>query len=225
MDLTFLVFTLAFGAILTWAAVFFMPAGRTRAMLSQLSLRLGYGLTLGGLLGSLYGAAASPESPSKGQLEFIVAHTLIGTLIGAIAAPALPVPRITTRRLMIAVAIVALLLWPVHCIRQWPHYARQAQYYGMMSDLCVAESKLMQERSAACLARARRGVPWDESRLEAEDLKCCPYINDVPRHNDWSELAAIWDRAAQRADRAAGWYARMRMYYEGIDPRAPERLR
>jgi hypothetical protein len=130
-------------------------------------------------------------------------------------------PRITTRRMMFAVAISALVLWPVHCVRRLPDDARQVNLHGAIAAFCKNEEELMKHRANACADRARSGAPWDDPGEVAEDLKCCPYINDVPRYGSWAEQAAIWERAATRAKEAAEWHSRMADYYGGWSPIPP----
>ncbi len=76
----------------------------------------------------------------------------------------------------------------------------------------------MRHRADACAGRARRGAPWDDPSEQAAVLKCCPYPSDAPRYGSWVEQAAIWDRAAERARRAAEWHSRMSDYYDGRGP-------
>jgi hypothetical protein len=132
-------------------------------------------------------------------------------------------PRITTRRTMIAVAISALIFWPVHCIRQLPYYERQFKLHDALAAFCRGEGELMTWRADACAARARSSAPWDDPSEAADDLKCCPYLNDVPRYGSWAEQAAIWERAAARAREAAEWHSRMADYYGGWSPIPPRR--
>jgi hypothetical protein len=132
-------------------------------------------------------------------------------------------PRITTRRMMIAVAISALILWPVHCLRRIPYHERQSSHHETLAGFCEGEEKLMRHRADVCADRARRGAPWDDSSEAADDLKCCPYINDLPRYGSWAEQAAVWDRAAERAKTAAEWHSSMSAYYGGRIPLPPRR--
>jgi hypothetical protein len=111
--------------------------------------------------------------------------------------------RISVRAMMIMVACVAILLWPVHCCLQMPHYDERALFHGLMADLCRDEAELMTRRADACSARSRNGTAWDDPSEEAEVLKCCPYLTDMPRYGSWSEQAAVWARAARKAARAA----------------------
>lgn len=123
--------------------------------------------------------------------------------------------RITVRGMMIAVALVAIVLWPVHHWRQGPYYEEMARGHGLMADLCKNEATLMMQRAEACSARARSGAPWDEAGEEAENFKSCPYPNDCPQHGSWSEQAGVWERAARKSQSAAEWYSRMSDYYGG----------
>jgi hypothetical protein len=126
---------------------------------------------------------------------------------GSIAILRLLRVRISVRAMMIMVACVAILLWPVRCCLQMPYYEERALFHGFMADLCRYEAELMTRRADACSARARNGIAWDDPSEEAEVLKCCPYLTDRPRYGSWSEQAAVWARAARKAARAADRHA------------------
>ncbi len=128
------------------------------------------------------------------------------------------IPRMTTRRLMIVVALSALTFWQLSGLRRAPHYQRLASLHATLAELCQHEETLMRRRAEACAARWRCGAAWDETGEEAEMLRCGPYANDVPRYGSWDQQAAIWDRAADRARMAAGWHERMSRYYDHVGP-------
>ena len=69
-----------------------------------------------------------------------------------------PRPRITVRGMMLAVALVAIALWPVHCSRQQPYYEERAGFHGLMARLCGDEAVLWRSRADACTDRAIRGA-------------------------------------------------------------------
>jgi hypothetical protein len=148
---------------------------------------------------------------------------------GAFDAPRAPAPRfprvrISVRATMVAVACVAVVLWPVHHWRQMPVYEEKATFHGFMAQLCKYEAELMISRADACAARAISGTPWGDASEEAEVLKCCPYSSDGPRYASWSEQAAVWERAASRSKSGAERHSRMSDYYSGwspIEPREP----
>ena len=117
--------------------------------------------------------------------------------------------------MMIAVALVAIVLWPVHHWRQRPYYEEMTRIHELMAYLCKNEATLFMHRAESCSARARSGASWDETGEEAENLKCCPYPNDCPQQGSWSEQAAVWERAAWKSQSAAEWHSRMRDYYSG----------
>jgi hypothetical protein len=131
---------------------------------------------------------------------------------GSIALLRLLRVRISVRAMMIMVACVAILLWPVHCCLQMPYYDERAMFHGLMADLCRYEAELMTRRADSCSARARNGTAWDDPSEEAEVLKCCPYLTDRPRYGSWSEQAAVWARAARKAARAADRHAGLAEY-------------
>jgi hypothetical protein len=108
---------------------------------------------------------------------------------GSVALLRLLRVRISVRAMMIMVACVAILLWPVHCCLQMPYYDERALFHGLMADLCRYEAELMTRRADACSARARNGIAWDDPSEEAEVLKCSPYLTDRPRYGSWSEQA------------------------------------
>lgn len=108
-------------------------------------------------------------------------------------------PRMTTRRLMIVVALSALL-------------------HETLADLCRYEETIMRRRAESCAARWRRGAARDEPGEEAETLRYGPYAGDMPKSGSWAEQAAIWDRAADRARAAAAWHDRMSDYYNRVGP-------
>jgi len=116
---------------------------------------------------------------------------------------------------MVAVAFVAIVLWPVHHWRQKPYYEEMSRGHELMAYFCENEAALMKQRAEACSARARSGAPWDETGEEAENLKCCPYPNDCPQNGSWFEQAGVWERAARKAKSAAEWHSRMSDYYGG----------
>jgi hypothetical protein len=123
--------------------------------------------------------------------------------------------RVSVRGMMIAVALVAIVLWPVHHWSQKPYYEEMARGHGLMAYFCANEAALMKQRAEACSARARTGAPWDETGEEAENLKCCPYPNDCPQNGSWSEQAGVWERAAEKARNASEWHSRMSNYCGG----------
>jgi hypothetical protein len=117
--------------------------------------------------------------------------------------------------MMIAVALAAIVLWPVHHWRQRPYYEEMTKVHGLMASLCANEAALMKHRAESCSARARSGAPWDETGEEVDNLKCCPYPSDSPQHGSWSEQAAVWERAGRKSQNAAEWHSRMCDYYNG----------
>jgi hypothetical protein len=129
-----------------------------------------------------------------------------------VSLPRLLRVRISVRGIMVMVACVAILLFPVHCCLQLPYYEEQAQFHGFMAQLCRYEAEMMTGRANACSARARNGVAWDDPSEEAEVLKCCPYLTDTPRYASWSEQAAVWARAASKAASAADRHAGLAEY-------------
>jgi hypothetical protein len=131
-------------------------------------------------------------------------------------------PRITTRRMMIAVAIAAIILWLFRAPQQ-PYDDPRSDLHDVLTAFCKGEEELMKHRAAVCADRARRGAPWDDPSEAADDLKCCPYINDVPPYGSWAEQAAVWERAAERARTAAEWHSNMSAYYGGLVPIPPRR--
>jgi hypothetical protein len=132
-------------------------------------------------------------------------------------ASALRLPRVqvTVRGMMSAVALMAIVLWPVHLWYQRPYYDEMSRDHDLMAYLCSNEATLMKQRAESCKARAGSAAPWDEAGEEAENLRCCPYLSDCPQHGSWSEQAAVWERAAGKAQNAADWHSRMRDYYGG----------
>jgi hypothetical protein len=134
-----------------------------------------------------------------------------------------PRPRFTVRRLMVAVAISALILRLFQAAHQSPYYEPRSDLHDTLAGFCKGEEELMRHRADVCADRARRGAPWDDPSEAADDLKCCPYINDVPQHGSWAEQAAIWERAAERAKTAAEWHSRMSDYHGGRIPFPPRR--
>ena len=139
------------------------------------------------------------------------------------AGPVLRLPRVrfSVRQMMIAVALLAFALWPIHHWLRRPYYEQRTKIHGLMADLCENDAKLMTGRAEACMARANRGAAWDDPCAEADILKCCPYPGDGPREGSWSEQSAVWARAARKSMRAAHWHSRMRDYYDGWSPIAP----
>jgi hypothetical protein len=133
----------------------------------------------------------------------------------------LPKVRFTVRMKMIAVAFLAIGLWPVHHWLHQPYYEERANFHGMMAQFCECEAALYRHRATACSARASSGAPWDDPSEEAEDLKCCPYPSDGPRYGSWSEQAAVWERAARRSARVARRHSLMCDYCSGWSPIAP----
>jgi hypothetical protein len=123
--------------------------------------------------------------------------------------------------MMIAVALVAIVLWPVHHWLERPYYEEKAKFHGLMAELCASEGTLMTRRAESCSVRGNSGAAWEDPSEEADDLKCCPYPSDCPQHGSWSEQAAVWERAARRSLRAAEWHSRMRDYCSGWSPIAP----
>jgi hypothetical protein len=130
-------------------------------------------------------------------------------------------PRMTTRKLMMVIAILELILCAVHQGLRRPYYDERASFHGMMSDFCVAEADLMKGRADACRGRAMSDAPWDDTSDEAQDLKCCPYPWDAPRYGNWMDQAAVWERAARKASDAARRHSRACDYYNGWSPIAP----
>ncbi|WP_165234116.1 hypothetical protein [Aquisphaera insulae] len=110
--------------------------------------------------------------------------------------------RFTIRGMVVAVALLAFALWPVHVWWMRPIYAAIVSSEGFVEDLCLAESDLMAARAERCRRRAAEGAAWDLDDKASEDLKICPYSNDGPGHS-WLEQAEIWGRAAERSRRAA----------------------
>ena len=92
---------------------------------------------------------------------------------------------------MIAVACVAIVLWPVHYWLQMPVYEERFSFHAFMAQLCEYEAELMKSRAKAWQDGACSGAPWDDASEEAEVLKCCPYSSDGPRYGAWSEQAAV----------------------------------
>jgi hypothetical protein len=134
-----------------------------------------------------------------------------------VTAMGLPRVRFSLRRMMIAVVLVAVVLWPVHLWLYWPYYEAKAKFHGLMAQLCEAEAKLMTERAEQCLARSTSGAPWDDASDEAEVLKICPYPSDGPRYGSWLEQSAVWQRAARKSARVAQRHSRIGDYYSGWD--------
>jgi len=122
---------------------------------------------------------------------------------------------------MIAVAVLAIVLWPARYWLRRPYYEERTKIHGLVAGLCENDAKLMMGRAHACRARADIGVPWEDAGEEDEVLKCCPYPSDGPRYGSWSEQAAVWERGARKSMRAADWHSRMCDYYEGWSPIAP----
>ncbi len=131
--------------------------------------------------------------------------------------------RFTVRRLMIAVAISALILWLFQPAHRSPYYEPRSELHETLAGFCKGEEELMKHRANVCTDLARRGAPWDDPSEAADDLKCCPYINDVPPNGSWAEQAAVWERAAERARAAAEWHSNMSAYYGGLVPIPPRR--
>jgi hypothetical protein len=123
--------------------------------------------------------------------------------------------RLSIRQVTLLVAAFALLLLPVHYWVRGPYYTEKASFHGMMTAFCEYEADLMRGHARACLQRAETGARWDDPSEEAENLKCCPYPNDLPAYGSWAEQAAIWERAAAKAIRAARWHSRMSDIYSG----------
>lgn len=125
----------------------------------------------------------------------------------------LPVVKLSTRRLLLTVALSALILWPIHECQWRSFYNERGSFHGMMSDFCTAEAELMERRAELCRGRGKSGVRWDDPAEDAETLRCCPYPSDVPKYGSWAEQAAIWERAAVKGRQAAGRHARVSRYY------------
>jgi hypothetical protein len=130
----------------------------------------------------------------------------------------LPGVRITVRGMMTAVALVAIVLWPVHRWRQKPYYEERGKYHELLAELCSNEARLMMRNADLCSARANRGIPWDDVGQETEDLQCCPYPSDRPQNGSWTEQAAVWERAARKSQSAAERRSSMRDYCTGWSP-------
>ncbi len=113
--------------------------------------------------------------------------------------------RFTVRRVMIGVALVAIILWPFHLWLYKPYYDSRARFHGFMAALCEAEAQLMMQRADQCLARGGRA--WDDPSEEADVLKICPYPSDGPRYGSWLEQGAVWQRAAAKSRKAARWHS------------------
>ncbi len=117
-------------------------------------------------------------------------------------------PRFTTRRWALALVLLALILRYVHERQLAPYRLQRDDYHGLMSDLCNAEAALMEHRATLCHERNTTDTPWDDPSGASEDLKCCPYPNDLPMYGSWLEQEAVWTRAAARSRRAAAaWEA------------------
>jgi hypothetical protein len=129
-------------------------------------------------------------------------------------AISLPPLRFSLRRMMIAVGLVAVVLWPVHLWLYRPYYQNKAGFHGLLADLAAAEAEIMTQRADQCLARSKSGTPWDDSSEEAEVLRICPYPSDGPRFGSWSEQRDVWQRAAARSRRAAQRHSRISDYYD-----------
>ncbi len=114
---------------------------------------------------------------------------------------------LTVTHILIAVVASALALWPIHYIIRLPDYTVIGTYNEMMADFCESEAVLMMGRREACLTRAANGDPWEDTSESAETLKICPYPSDAPRYGSWREQAAVWERAARKARKAAERYA------------------
>lgn len=95
---------------------------------------------------------------------------------GASTTPARKFARVrfTVRTAMIAVACLAIVLWPLHYWRRMPVYEERFSFHAFMAELCEYEAEIMKSRAEACAARASRGAPRDDASEEAEVLKCCP---------------------------------------------------
>ena len=100
---------------------------------------------------------------------------------------------LSIRHMMYIVGGFALVFWPARCVCQGPPDPDVPDYHGMMAFFCEEEAKLFQSRAEACLARAKKGTPWDDSGEVPEVLKLCPYPSDQRRHDSWLEQAAIWE--------------------------------
>ena len=93
-------------------------------------------------------------------------------------APALRLPRvrITVRRMMIAVALAAIVLWPVHNWRQRPYYEEMTKVHGLMSYLRANEAALLAKcwRQVVLGSRLGVGATWDEIGGEVDNLTSQP---------------------------------------------------
>jgi hypothetical protein len=153
-------------------------------------------------------------------------HWMIAGLPGKADSPTVPARRLPRvrfwlRHLMIAVVLVAVVLWPFHLWLYRPYYKEMARFHGLMAYLCEAEAKLMTRRAEQCLARSSSGAPWDDASDEAEVLKICPYPSDGPRYGSWLEQSAVWQRAARKSARVARRHSRIGDYYNLFAPQDP----
>jgi hypothetical protein len=112
----------------------------------------------------------------------------------------------SVKGVMLGVAIIGLAFSPVCCALRGLADRNPPDFPGVMANLCTKEAEQFESRAAACRARAKNGDPWEESGEEVENLKLCPLPSDKRRRDSWLEQAAIWERAAARARKAAQRY-------------------
>lgn len=121
----------------------------------------------------------------------------------------------TTRQMMLLVAIVALILGGPQVIeRLHQHFASRAAIPYLMAALCGNEFALFNERAATCRTLASKGIPWNQEGEDREVLRLCPHQLQEPEHGSWSEQAEGWEQAADMANRASARHWRRAGLYD-----------
>jgi hypothetical protein len=120
--------------------------------------------------------------------------------------------------MMLLTAVLAVELLPAHFWFRGPYYRERAHFHAIMAGFCECEAALFLSNADECSRRAELGLGWNDPSEESENLRCCPYPNDVPRYGSWLEQAEVWARASARAARAATWHERMSDMYSSWYP-------
>jgi|GEM_PF-5222002 len=122
---------------------------------------------------------------------------------------------ITTRQMMLLVAVVAAMLGSPQLIERAHQYFRsRAMIPYLMADLCGNESFLFSERAATCRSLAFKHTSWDQDGEYLETLRLCPHQLQEAEHGSWAEQAEGWERAANHARRASVRHRRTAGLYD-----------
>jgi hypothetical protein len=120
----------------------------------------------------------------------------------------LPRVRFTIRRLMVAVAVLALLIGADQFVRRSTRYRGRADHFGLLETATWELQKTTERKSHWHAERARSQVepwgPFDDDQHRA---------SVVAQTKDWVEAGYLRQEAAANAAEA-DWYSQLRHKYE-----------